>query len=107
MFDFVRLDIDLSLQTSNSKWLDSTKWWLDSKNFWWLWLERHVTLTRQIWLGQSTYITTLDVPCICRLCIGKPCSQHHKSHLQANGHGSSNAVKQTKLGMPQAHLFAV
>jgi len=53
MFDFIRLDIDLSLQTSDSKWLDPTKWWLDSKKF-------LVTLTRKACDSDSTNMTRAE-----------------------------------------------
>jgi len=53
MWNFSWLDIDSSLQTNDSKWLNSS---CDStrKIFRWLWLERLVTLTWKKWLGHIT-----------------------------------------------------
>ena len=54
------LDIDSSLQTSDSKWLDSSR---DSTltriNFRWLWLEGLVTLSWQKWLGTSLLFSSV------------------------------------------------
>jgi len=60
MVNFIWIDIDSSLQTNDSKWLDSSCV-STQKKFGWLWSEELVTLTQQMWLGHITAIDLVKI----------------------------------------------